>query len=585
MLGVDLQAQFTYTTNNGSLKITGYTGPGGDVIIPSEINNLPVTGVGGGAFDVFRGCTDPTTVTIPDSVAKIERYVFSECMKLTAISIGSGVNSIGIPMFEGCPKLVAINVAASNPFYMSVDGVLFDKGRTTLVACPPARTSPYTIPDGVTSIENMAFAYCSGLTSVTLPETLTSIGSWTFGSMTFAFSGLTNITLPNSLTNLGSFCFAQCSNLQSATLSSSLTRLPNGAFYGCNNLASIAIPNSVTNIEPDVFNHCVGLTNVTFGNNVLYIGLDAFYGCYRLTNAIIPASTISIDSGAFWECTSLSSISVPASTKSISISAFDGCTNLSAFNVDELNNAYSGVDGVLLDKSQTKVILCPQGKTGNYVVPNSVTNIGPTSFYHCSNLTDVVFGGRVATIGAQAFESCVGLTRIALPDSLSVIQDGGSGKAGAFNGCTGLTNVTIGKGLTYLGGGAFFNCTNLVGAYFRGDAPTLGSDWPWTFVGSTATVYYLPETTGWGNTFATHPAVLWNPLPQTRDTSFGLKPSGFGFNIAGTADIPLVVEACTNLASQSWVLLQSSTLTNGLIYFSDPQWTNYPGRFYRIRSP
>ena len=96
-----------------------------------------------------------------------------------------------------------------------------------------------------------------------------------------------------------------------------------------------------------------------------------------------------------------------------------------------------------------------------------------------------------------------------------------------------------------------------------------------------ATVYYLPGTGGWGATFADRPAVLWNPLMQTS----GVGPAGFGFNITGTTDIPIVVEACTNLAIANWVPLQSLNLTNGAFYFSDPNWTNYPARLYRIRSP
>ena len=79
--------------------------------------------------------------------------------------------------------------------------------------------------------------------------------------------------------------------------------------------------------------------------------------------------------------------------------------------------------------------------------------------------------------------------------------------------------------------------------------------------------------------------MLWNPQPKTDDGSFGVRQNGFGFNITGTADIPIVIEASAGIASQLWVPLQNSKLTNGLIYFSDSQWTNYPARFYRIRSP
>ena len=81
------------------------------------------------------------------------------------------------------------------------------------------------------------------------------------------------------------------------------------------------------------------------------------------------------------------------------------------------------------------------------------------------------------------------------------------------------------------------------------------------------------------------PAVLWNPEVRTTDGSFGVRENRFGFNITGTADIPVIIEAATSLAARSWVPLQSCTLTNGLIYFGDAQWTNFPGRFYRIRSP
>ncbi len=99
------------------------------------------------------------------------------------------------------------------------------------------------------------------------------------------------------------------------------------------------------------------------------------------------------------------------------------------------------------------------------------------------------------------------------------------------------------------------------------------------------TVYYLPGTTNWFSPFGGRPAVLWNPQPQTSGASFSVRTNRFGFNITGNTNIPIVVEACTNLANPTWISLQSCTLTNGSLYFSDPDWTNYPARLYRIRSP
>jgi hypothetical protein len=102
-----------------------------------------------------------------------------------------------------------------------------------------------------------------------------------------------------------------------------------------------------------------------------------------------------------------------------------------------------------------------------------------------------------------------------------------------------------------------------------------------------ATVYFLPGTTGWPTspaTFGGLPTALWNPQAQTGDANFGVQSNLFGFNITGTTNISIVVEACTNLVG-AWIPLQSVSFTNGCFYFSDPQWTNYPGRFYRLRSP
>jgi hypothetical protein len=100
-----------------------------------------------------------------------------------------------------------------------------------------------------------------------------------------------------------------------------------------------------------------------------------------------------------------------------------------------------------------------------------------------------------------------------------------------------------------------------------------------------ATIYYLPGTTGWSTNFAGLPTVLWNPQVQTSDASFGVGTNQFGFTITGTSNLVIVVEACTNLANPSWSPVGTNTLTGGSSYFSDAQWTNHPGRFYRLRSP
>jgi hypothetical protein len=233
-------------------------------------------------------------------------------------------------------------------------------------------------------------------------------------------------------------------------------------------------------------------------------------------------------------------------------------------------------------------------------IPDSVTNLGEGAFTGCPNLANISIGKGIGTIkgGAETpswgtFQWCSSLARVTIPDNVTNIGDGvgtRGGPFGAFSGCASLTNVIIGKGLGYLGDGTFTYCANLVSVYFEGSAPVFGASQypaPTTpfFNATNAIVYYLPGTSGWGPTYAGRPAMLWNPQALTTDGSFGVRQNQFGFDIVGTQGIPLVIEASSDPSAASWIPLQSCTLTNGLFYFSDPQWTDHPARFYRIRSP
>lgn len=210
-------------------------------------------------------------------------------------------------------------------------------------------------------------------------------------------------------------------------------------------------------------------------------------------------------------------------------------------------------------------------------LPGSITNFGNGAFAQCENLTNVTIGDGPTSIGFWTFSSCHQLSNVTLPGSLTSL-----GQAAFFE-CVNLTNITLPASLTNIAPDAFSWCYHLKGVYFKGNAPTIDSK---TFVNPPGvTVYYLPGTTGWGSTIGGAPTKLWNPQAQTSDASFGLRQNRFGFNIIGTPDIPLVIEATPGLATRSWVPQQTCTLTNGLLYFSDPEWTNYPSRLYRIRSP
>jgi hypothetical protein len=210
-------------------------------------------------------------------------------------------------------------------------------------------------------------------------------------------------------------------------------------------------------------------------------------------------------------------------------------------------------------------------------IPNSVTSVGHLAFYKCASLTSLSIPNRVTSVGESAFSGCNGLTSVSIPSSVTSIGDY------AFSRCTGLTSLSIPDSVTSIGEGEFQFCTGLAGVYFKGNKPGAGS--LGTFFKTPARVYYLPGTTGWAGGFAGRPTALWNPSASTQDPAFGVRDGKFTFKITGTADIPVVVEACDSLTEPVWVPVRTNTLAGGSSLFSDPSWASHQSRVYRFRSP
>lgn len=189
-----------------------------------------VTSIGDYAFAY---CDSLSSVAIPDSVTALGRGVFNCCLGLTSVTVPKSVTSIGIGAFGRCEKLEKINVSPENLHYSSLDGVLYNKGASVLICCPGAKNS-VSIPNSVTSIDNVAFEYCSNLSAITIPNSVTSIGYNAFESCT----GLSSVTIPNSVISIGSSAFTYCTGLTSVTISNSVTSIGYSAFYACNNIKS-----------------------------------------------------------------------------------------------------------------------------------------------------------------------------------------------------------------------------------------------------------------------------------------------------------------------------------------------------------
>ncbi len=326
-----------------------YTSTDGNIVEPHD-SSVFGANIVSNTYENGKG-----VITFDGEVTKIGDNAFYECQSLTSITIPDSVTEI-----ETNPFLLCFNLTEFKGKFASKDGKCLiedqgDGGFVVLRAFAGAGLTEYSIPDGVTALDNCVFK------------------GW----------GFTSITIPDSVTSMGI-----------------------EVFYCCNNLRSITIPDSVEGILMNTFWGCSNLRNVTIGNGVTSIGRYAFCRCENLTDISLGSHVETIEQGAFSMCSSLESITIPDSVTEIGSHTFEYCGNLSEFKGKFAadNGRCLIIDGVLNS-------FAPAGIT-TYNIPNGVTEIGDYAFEFCSGLTSITIPDSVTEIGDDAFGYCENLASV-----------------------------------------------------------------------------------------------------------------------------------------------------------------------------
>ncbi|GHV65079.1 hypothetical protein FACS1894199_04880 [Bacteroidia bacterium] len=371
----------------------GYCSSLASVTIPEG-----VTTIGSYAFYV---CTSLASVTIPSSVTSIGSWAFYNCTSLASVTIPSSVTTIGGVAFSDCSSLTEINVDAANANYVSVDGVLFNNTKTTLIQYPAGKQdAAYTIPSGVTTIGGRAFRGCTSLASVTIPSSVTTIGERAFDNCT----SLASVTIPSSVTHIGLQAFRDCTSLASVTIPEGVTTIGERAFDNCTSLASVTIPSSVTTIGTYVFYNCTSLASVTIGSGVTTIGSNAFQYCTSLISVTISEGVTTIGNYAFYGCTGLASVTIPSSVITINTNAFSDCSNLDTVRANWANPSSVTLGSNLFGNPpspalNTRTLFIPAG-TASLYESHSLWNLFKKPFieyYDIANATVTISGDTIYT--------------------------------------------------------------------------------------------------------------------------------------------------------------------------------------------
>lgn len=446
------------------------------------VTSVSLTDVEKISNNAFYNCTNISKIVIGEGIRNIGNCAFYNCTALKNIQIADGLKSVGNNAFENCPIEVAVvpTNACEQIANKNLKSVKITSGET---------------------IDFHAFYLCTNLNNVTLNEGLQNIGASAF----YGCSSLKSITIPDSVVTLDDSAFENCDSLSDIKLGSNLTTIGERAFYSCNALNNIIIPDGVTQIGDNAFTYCniesaeiplSALPSVQSDKlrNLRITGGDtitAFYNCNNLISVSLPDEIMYIASGAFYNCPnlrynengggsylgnennpylalikikdrSITTFNIGDNTNVICDNVFDDCESLKKITVDERNDKYSAVDGVLYNKKKTEIVCVPRGIDGEIEIPDGITNLHDKVFYNCKNLSSVIISDSVLEIGGTVFSNCSGLTNIVFGNRVSSVGEN------AFKGCSKLKNVVINSNLQRIKASAFDGCNELTKVNYEG---------------------------------------------------------------------------------------------------------------------
>lgn len=450
----------------------------------------------------FGQCESLESIVLPPNITEVATTLFFQCTSLRSVTIPASVTNIDLTPFVKCPSLTEITCLATTPPALHAMAFLLMTLGDIALYVPEEAVETYKATatwkdfnvQPVTKIEHFRIGdlyYNLDLQDKTAQVT------WQFFNSFDNYKSLTAVTIPAavsyegkelSVTEIGKQAFAGCTTgITSVSIPEGVVCINDSAFYACEVLADVNFPNSIERIGTQAFQFGRALKDVTFGSSLKTIGEDAFMGCHSFPTLTIPDNVEYIGTRAFDSCKGLKTVTIGSGATSIGSDAFTSCISLEEMTVSAENPVYCSADGVLFNKDKTTLICYPAAKTGDYVVPGSVTEIGIRAFYDCEGLTAITLPEGLINIGQANFTHCIGLKEVVIPNSVTSIG------ATAFSICTGLTKLTIGSGVTTIGAMSFMSCTALTTIYNYAVTPQEIDFYSFLQVPAAACTLYVPE--------------------------------------------------------------------------------------------